>query len=238
MAAMSPRKRAPASKPAYHHGDLRRAVLDASLALLGEAGIEALSLREVARRAGVTHAAPYHHFHDKAGLLDALAEEGFACLRDAMLEASLEVKRPGARLAAIGRAYVVYAVSHPAHFTVMFRPGRGQALARGLASREAYQVLVDQVVGCQRAGLAPAGDSEALVLFAWSVVHGLASLSVDGALATPARRPDPEAAGARIAELLASLFAAGGRARRRKRPARQGVLPGQAQSRQGYLDSD
>jgi AcrR family transcriptional regulator len=69
---------APASRTGYHHGDLRRALLDASLALVAEGGIGALSLREVARKAGVSHNAPYHHFKDRGSLLAALAEEGFA----------------------------------------------------------------------------------------------------------------------------------------------------------------
>src|SRR5262245_23788463 len=104
----------------YHHGDLRRALLDAALEILAEGGAAGLTLREVARRAGVTHAAPYRHFEDKAALLAAVAEEGFRAVYAEMLARSERVKDPVERLYQIGAAYVLFAVTHPAHFRVMF----------------------------------------------------------------------------------------------------------------------
>src|SRR5918999_1058869 len=107
----------------YHHGDLRRALLDTALEAVGELGPATLSLRDVARRAGVSHAAPTHHFRDKTALLTALAAEGWSLLADALGEATAD----GRDFAELGVAYVVFATSHPAHFAVMRAPG----LARG-----------------------------------------------------------------------------------------------------------
>ncbi len=179
----------------YHHGDLRRALLAAARQLVAERGVENFTLRQVARLAGVSHAAPYHHFADKAALVAALAEESFVELADA-LRAPLgdAVGEPLERLQAMGLAYVHFAVSHPAEFRFMFRPelrnsaeqtpgadpAEAQAVERaGLA---AYQVLVDGIVACQEAGLSPPGDPGPLALTAWSTVHGLAMLLVDGPL--------------------------------------------------------
>lgn len=98
----------------YHHGDLPRALLDAAVEVIAESGPAALSLRDLARRAGVSHAAPAHHFGDKAGLLTALAVQGFDLLADAL--------RGAEDLLSAGVAYVDFAVGHRAHFDVMFRP--------------------------------------------------------------------------------------------------------------------
>jgi AcrR family transcriptional regulator len=200
-------------------------VLDASLQLIDEQGMDALSLREVARRAGVTHGAPYHHFHDKAELLDAVAEEGFGLLRDQMQAARAGLTHAGQRLAATGQAYVRFALSHSAHFQVMFRPGRTAPVRRGETSAQAFDVLVDAVDECQRAGLAPQGDPERIVLLAWSAVHGLASLWLDGALVRPGAGPRVvESAGEEITRLLADLLAAAGPGRRRAARRRGGAI--------------
>src|SRR5689334_25241030 len=98
----------------YHHGDLRRAILSAALDVIATDGPTALSLRDLARRAGVSHAAPAHHFKDKAGLLTAIAIDGYERLAVA-LEA-------GSSLLELGAAYVRFALDHPAHFEVMFSP--------------------------------------------------------------------------------------------------------------------
>src|SRR3954465_7674531 len=104
---------------AYHHGDLRRAVLDAALEVIADAGPGAISLRDLARRAGVSHAAPAHHFKDKAGLLTAIAVEGNELLADSLTDA-LDEERTG--LIDLGVRYVRFALEHPAHFEVMYRP--------------------------------------------------------------------------------------------------------------------
>lgn len=215
---MTARRAAPA-KPAYHHGALRKTLLEASLRVIESDGVQALSLREVARRAGVTHGAPYHHFKDKQALLDAIAEEGFSQLRDAMIAARTLRTRADERLAVIGRAYVRFAVENAGYFQIMFRPAATLATARGPAGGQAFQVLVETVAEAQREGLAPRGDPEPLVLMAWSAVHGLASLWIDGALRGQygdAETVASEVAG-QLTGLLARLFAAGGRVGRHPR---------------------
>ena len=105
----------------YHHGDLPNALKQAAVELIGERGPAGFSLREVARRAGVSHAAPAHHFGDSHGLLTAVAADGFQVLYDAMAAASAGAATTEERVVAVSRAYVEVACSHPAHFEVMFR---------------------------------------------------------------------------------------------------------------------
>ncbi len=196
---MSGREAAAPRRAAYHHGDLRRALLAAASALLAEVGPAALSLRAVARAAGVTHAAPYRHFPDKAALLAALATDGFERLRAAM-DAAREAAGPdsGARLAAVGRAYVQSAVSAPAEFRLMFgAPAASRAEHPELeaAAAAAFGGLVDAVAEAQAGGQVRAGPIEPLALAAWAAMHGLAALAVDGQLPGPAEADaDPVAA--------------------------------------------
>ena len=220
-------KNRPAKRGAYHHGDLRRALLEASLALVEEAGIGALSLREVARKAGVSHSAPYHHFQDRGSLLAALAEEGFAQLAAEMAAARAAAPDARARLEACGLAYVRFALTSPARFKLMFRPelavpAEEGALAR--ASSPALETLTGAIIEAQRAGLAPPGDPMPLVLTCWSTVHGLASLWLDGPLARTHRAfgaASPEKLAAIVASTLAMLMIGaapvGGRPPRPKR---------------------
>lgn len=180
---MAARKKTTApSKPGYHHGDLRRALIEASLALISEQGFSALTLREVARRAGVTHAAPYRHFSDKEALLAAVAQEGFRSMAALMKERMDQEREPIERLSACGVAYVLFAVQHPAHFRVMFgphfsRPADHEGLAKEGGS--AFGLLVQTITQGQQAGVLRAGEPIPLALTAWALVHGLASLLVD-----------------------------------------------------------
>jgi AcrR family transcriptional regulator len=140
----------------YHHGDLRRALLDAALEVLSAEGASALTLREVARRAGVTHAAPYRHFADKQTLLAAVAEEGFRMLTAEMLERSVPLKDDPVRaLQAIGLAYVRFATTERAHFQVMFGKdidwAREQCELEETADR-CFDVLISAVEACQTVG--------------------------------------------------------------------------------------
>ena len=184
MALRGTRKKA-ADKETYHHGDLRQALLDGSLRLIDEEGFGALSLREVARRAGVTHAAPYRHFADKEALLAAVAEEGFRAMTARMNEEMARHSAPLDRLSACGVAYVVFAVRHAAHFRVMFGPHFTQPLMPTGGDTDAFGVLVGALADAQRAGDLPRGEEpRRLGLTCWSLVHGLASLWAD-------RRLDP-----------------------------------------------
>lgn len=174
----------PSGSHAYHHGDLRAALLKAARAAAAELGVETLTLREVARRAGVSHAAPYHHFPDKASLLRALAAAAFGELAGALRDAASSA--PGSarsKLEAIGAAYVAFALDHPVEFRFMFRrdlcalAGEQEGVEElKRASAAAYQVLLDAIAACQRARLNAAADPRTLALTAWSTVHGLAEL--------------------------------------------------------------
>ncbi len=178
----------PTAKP-YHHGDLRRALLGAAWEILEEEGPEAVTLRAVARRAGVSHAAPQHHFATKSGLVDALATEGFEAFTG-VLQAAWDgavTERPTApmqALTAVGLAYVRFARGRPHVFQLLNQPDLGpdhphpssgeQALAA--AAARAFGVLESGVRTCQEAGLIPAGDPAPWSLLCWSGVHGLAML--------------------------------------------------------------
>lgn len=182
-------------KTSYHHGDLRRALLDAALDLIERQGPEGFTLREAARRVGVTHTAPYRHFADKTELLRAVAVEGVMGMRDAMAAAMREASDPAAALQGIGIAYVTYAVEHPSHFRVMYSAVVDcQVGPLAEAKREKLAMLVNAVTACQEIGMFPPGPPERYAVVAWSHVHGLATLLIDGVLQrTPFSTDDPTA---------------------------------------------
>lgn len=169
----------------YHHGNLPRALLDAALLVMQEQGVAALSLREVARRAGVSHGAPAHHFKDKTGLLTALAVEGFERFRVA-LEAGRDAAadHPLARFAATGHAYVRFALEHPQHFELMFNHELIDLEHPPLieAGRAAYEVLLHAVSAAQQEGLAPNLPADVVATGAWAFGHGMATLWLGGNL--------------------------------------------------------
>ncbi|HEX6835154.1 MAG TPA: TetR/AcrR family transcriptional regulator, partial [Polyangia bacterium] len=150
-----------APKKRYHHGDLRRTLLDAALAIVAQAGPGALSLRELAREAGVSHAAPYRHFASREALVITLAAEGFLGLGAEMARSAEGETNPLRRLRAMGVAYVSYAVSHPGHFRLMFgsearQRAEDSELAR--AGAPTLQSLIDVIAEGQRVGQLRAGD--------------------------------------------------------------------------------
>lgn len=165
----------------YHHGDLRRAVLTAALDVIRTEGPSALSLRDLARRAGVSHAAPAHHFKDRAGLLTAIATEGYDFLAHTLAEAP-DLRERGVH-------YVRFAVGHPAHFQVMFqpdlyRPDDPDLLAAKARANEQLRKGVTN--------MSPDEDASLLSMAAWSIAHGFATLLLSHNLdRTPADR-DPE----------------------------------------------
>jgi len=155
---------------AYHHGRLRETLIETAVAAIDDRGVDALSLRDLARRAGVSHAAPAHHFGDRAGLLTAIAADGFDRLATA-LEAS------GGDFVEAGVAYARFATEEPGRFAVMFRTEllHGDDPALVAARDRAGDVL--------RAGAdASPGDARANRLAAWSLVHGFATLWNAGAI--------------------------------------------------------
>ena len=177
-------------KRPYHHGDLRPALLLAVRELIAEHGIESLSLRECARRAGVSWSAPGHHFGDKTGMLTAFAIEGFAALT-----AHMEKRRDAAATlleaaAAVGAGYLEFALKFPEYFRVMFRAEllNERDAAYQAASSKAFGVLESSIRACQPAqGINEDAHSHQRCLLAWSVVHGFATLVLEGAIAGTGR---------------------------------------------------
>jgi len=164
----------------YHHGNLREALLQAALRVIAELGPAAFTLREVARRAGVSHNAPYRHFRDKDALLAAVAAQGFRELTRAMRDAGERRSKPLDRLKQSGLAYVAFAVRRPEHFTLMFdAPVIACKDPEYLqASQEAFNTLVNYIRNCQEQRQLPAGNTLERALYAWSLVHGIAKLAV------------------------------------------------------------
>ncbi len=201
--------RTPEASAPYHHGDLRRALVEAALALLEAEGRWDFTLRELARRAGVSHAAPYKHFADKRALLAEVAAIGFEALTAAMTAAVAACAGdPGDRFCATGLAYVRFGVGHAAHFRLMFGPefaaDRDRHPRLVAASKAAFAVLTAALDRCAEAGLVAAGAVEDQALAAWSLVHGLTLLVIDGWTVTPAR--DPEATDRLARTATAALF--------------------------------
>jgi AcrR family transcriptional regulator len=165
----------------YHHGALREALLTATLELIEAEGIGAVSLRKVARAAGVSPGAPYHHFPDRAALLTALSDEGFRRLATTITEAHDATSTPTEALEAMLVAYIEFAKASPAYFRLMFRPelknGGGSD-----AGEAAYAVLERTVCDCLAETDATTGDTSVLAITMWSLVHGFASLLLDGQL--------------------------------------------------------
>ncbi len=176
------------SRKRYHHGDLRRALVTAALDLIADGGTAALTLRAVARAAGVTHAAPYRHFDDKAALLAAVAEEGFVSLREAAASAAVAAgDDPVERLLSAGAAYVRFAVDHPAHYRVMFGAevaDRSSYPDLEAAADRSFSLLEDAITICQETGHVVEGNGKELALAAWSMLHGFASLMIAGQLSS------------------------------------------------------
>ncbi|MCH8970915.1 MAG: TetR/AcrR family transcriptional regulator [Acidobacteria bacterium] len=167
----------------YHHGDLPNALLAAVAEIVEEKGAANVSLREAARRAGVSHSAPAHHFGDKEGMLAAFAERGFEILRREAATA-LESAAGGSaldRLAAVGAAYVRFAVDHTPYFDVMFRSGIDTPSHEHLYARaaNALAVLMGAVDDLISEGGYTEVDPRHLTVYFWSLAHGLASLAVD-----------------------------------------------------------
>jgi AcrR family transcriptional regulator len=173
------------TRRSYHHGALREELIQACLALIEAEGIGAVSLRRVAREAGVSPGAPYHHFPDRAALLNAIAARGWEGLLARMTAARDDAGSPRDALGAILEAYVLHARENRAFAQVMYRP----ELAKTTLGRDAealghatLQLVADTVAEAQAAGLVPAGDPQVLVTLGWSLSAGLGMLAIEGAL--------------------------------------------------------
>jgi AcrR family transcriptional regulator len=186
---MATSKRATRKPPrAYHHGNLRRALLDEALATIRAEGVNGITLREIGARIGVSRTALYRHFADKGALLTAVATEGFRTLRQQLETAWQERGRGVAAFHEMGIAYIRFAVANSAHYRVMFgsfveKENRGPELSTEAGG--AFQALVNALAALQSEGVVLGDDPVLMARFVWSVVHGVAMLAIDGQLCEP-----------------------------------------------------
>jgi len=173
------------TRASYHHGALRDELIKASIALIEAEGIGAVSLRRVAREAGVSPGAPYYHFADRSALLAAIAVQGHQLLEQQLRRARAQAPSAARALAAMIEAYVAFARDHPAHVHLMLRGELARADKNPemqAAGEGAIQLLTEVVQDCQREGSAPPGDPSPLVGMVWALAVGIVTLWLDGPL--------------------------------------------------------
>lgn len=170
----------------YHHGALREALIDAAEDLIAERGVDSFSLRETARRAGVSPAAPGHHFKDARGLLTAVATRAFQAFGDALEAADNSETDRIARIRSQGTAYVRFALANQARFDLMWRRALidGSDPAFTACGQRAFAILDRAVRSDERAPAGPDDPAAAASIAAWSIVHGFARLALEGAFGT------------------------------------------------------
>jgi AcrR family transcriptional regulator len=180
-------------KSRYHHGDLHQQLVAATEEIILERGVDGFTLREAARRAGVSPAAPAHHFKDARGLLSEVALLGFQEFGDALIAADRRGgDDPQRRLYEQGLAYVAFALKNPARFQLMFSHSKCDMGYRnlGAVAERSFKVLEDAVRAAS--GLGPSDDmtpdAYGLLMANWSIVHGFAHLALGGELSRPARQ--------------------------------------------------
>jgi AcrR family transcriptional regulator len=186
-----------ASKATYHHGDLRAACVRAAMELLEESGETALSLRAVARRAGVSPAAPYRHYADREALISAVAAIGYRELAERLVAAHPSPSTTE-QLASVAIAYVQFALERPALFRIMFGEPCDRDNDERIAATAAVSLYLREIVG--RAF--PEADAEAMATATWALVHGLAFLHLEGKLDAP----NPEVVADRVAATIQALM--------------------------------
>src|ERR1700716_2839139 len=187
------------SKATYHHGNLRPALARAAMDLLEESGETALSLRAVARRAGVSPAAPYRHYADREALVSAVAAVGYRELAERLAAAHPSPSTPE-QLASVATAYVQFALERPALFRIMFT----EPCDRDNHERVAATAAVSEYVRAIVERTFPQADAEALATAIWALVHGLAFLHLDGKLDAP----NPTAVAERVTAAINALLTA------------------------------
>lgn len=173
------------TKRPYHHGNLREALVDAAMLEIDERGVAGLTLRGVARRAGVSQAAPYHHFASKEALVAELCLRGFRSLNDRIRASMESTDEPVAQLRAMGSAYVDFAREHPALFQVLFGhyvEDKQEYEALAHESETAFEILVRAVARGQALGAFRGDDPVGASLGLWSAVHGAATILVAGSI--------------------------------------------------------
>ena len=173
----------------YHHGNLRRALIDATLAMISEEGLKSISIREVAKRAGVSHGAPYRHFKEKGELLCAVAIEGFDMVIADTRKRFEKYPDTLSRFRESGLAYIDFAVSFPSHYRVMFSSvDLTHSTDLEKRSNEAFMILYNCICDFQEKNLVRPGDPFEFAMAAWAIVHGYSMLIIDGFISEPSDR--------------------------------------------------
>lgn len=178
---MSPASAGPERRKTYHHGALDSALVEASVALAREGGPDRVILREAARAAGVSHSAAYRHFADREALLAAVAQKARSELAAEMRRRVARAKGPRLRLRAVGTAYIDFALSEPGLFRTAFTSHQATSAATG-DGVDPFDILGQVLDECQAAGLLPPDRRPGAEIAAWSAVHGVAGLLLDGPL--------------------------------------------------------
>jgi AcrR family transcriptional regulator len=170
----------------YHHGNLRHRLIEAALEMIDESGAAELTLRGIAKRAGVSHTAPYRHFSNKEALLAAVAREGVSLM---LSEINVRLERAKGdaltRFTVCGSAYIDFAIHHPAHFRVMYAsPQKGVAVPEDLKPElsPVFQLFIEVVAECWKQGILQGESPYRIAISAWSLVHGFSLLVIDGRL--------------------------------------------------------
>jgi len=180
------------NRPGYHHGNLRDDLVQAALELLRRGSQDDLTLRAVARMAGVSQTAPYRHFSDKGALLAAVAETGFSKLQLRCISAMAKAKTPQLRLDRLGTSYVTFALEEPALYRLMFGaqlgPFKSEYPVLAAGAKQVYDLLRTAVAALVPDAAGSANQVETGCIAAWSLVHGLASLLIDRNVEQPPRQ--------------------------------------------------
>jgi AcrR family transcriptional regulator len=172
----------------YHHGDLKNALIQAGIEILSEEGVKGLSLRRVAKRAGVSHTAPYAHFADKQALVAAISTEGYKKLYEQLTLIDAEFgSDPLKKMVEVAWTYVQFAINDPAHFKITFSgviEKEKDYPAFVEISRQSFAFIVEMVADCQAAGILQSGPSDLIAVHLWGAMHGLATLHIEDQLSS------------------------------------------------------